>query len=136
MRDHLLGRTCKDIDIVVEGKGIDLARAFAKDIGSDGFSFFENFGTAMVMFGDYQVEFVGARKESYRRGVPQAHREEGTLEDDQIRRDFTINAMSISLNEDDYGQLGDPFDGVLDLRDRIVGRRPIRMSPLATILCA
>ncbi|MBK9452298.1 MAG: HD domain-containing protein [Bacteroidetes bacterium] len=120
VRDHMLGRTCKDIDIVVEGKGIDLARAFAKDIGSDGFSFFENFGTAMVMFGDYQVEFVGARKESYRRESRKPIVEEGTLEDDQIRRDFTINAMSISLNEDDYGQLGDPFDGVLDLRDRIV----------------
>jgi poly(A) polymerase len=66
VRDHLLQRPCKDVDIVVEGRGIDLARAFAEDIGRAGFSFFENFGTAMVMFDDFQVEFVGARKESYR----------------------------------------------------------------------
>lgn len=120
VRDHLLSRTCKDIDIVVEGRGIDLARAFAEDIGSNGFSFFENFGTAMVMFDDFQVEFVGARKESYRRESRKPIVEEGTLEDDQIRRDFTINAMSISLNEADYGQLGDPFLGLEDLRAGII----------------
>jgi poly(A) polymerase len=120
VRDHLLGRTCKDIDIVVEGRGIELARAFAQDIGSEGFSFFENFGTAMVMFGDYQVEFVGARRESYRRESRKPIVEEGTLEDDQIRRDFTINAMSISLNEADYGQLVDPFHGLEDLREGII----------------
>jgi poly(A) polymerase len=120
VRDHLLGRDCKDIDIVVEGKGIDLAKAFAEDIGSDGFSFFENFGTAMVMFGDFQVEFVGARKESYRRESRKPIVEEGTLEDDQVRRDFTINAMSISLNPDDYGMLGDPFGGVDDLKAGII----------------
>jgi poly(A) polymerase len=120
VRDHLLGRPCKDIDIVVEGKGIDLARAFAQDIGSDGFSFFENFGTAMVMHGDYQVEFVGARRESYRRESRKPIVEEGTLADDQIRRDFTINAMSISINEADYGQLMDPFNGLEDLRAGII----------------
>ncbi len=120
VRDHLLGRTCKDIDVVVEGRGIDLAKAFAEDIGSDGFSFFENFGTAMVMFGDFQVEFVGARKESYRRESRKPIVEEGTLEDDQVRRDFTINAMSISLNEEDFGELGDPFGGVDDLKAGII----------------
>lgn len=120
VRDHLLGRPCKDIDIVVEGRGIDLARAFAEDIGSDGFSFFENFGTAMVMHEDFQVEFVGARKESYRRESRKPIVEEGTLEDDQVRRDFTINALSISLNEDDYGMLGDPFGGLEDLRAGII----------------
>jgi tRNA nucleotidyltransferase/poly(A) polymerase len=120
VRDHLLRRPCKDVDVVVEGRGIDLARAFAEDIGRDGFSFFENFGTAMVMYDDFQVEFVGARKESYRRESRKPIVEEGTLEDDQIRRDFTINAMSISLNEEDYGQLGDPFNGCLDLEDRII----------------
>lgn len=120
VRDHLLGRPCKDIDIVVEGRGIDLARAFAEDIGSDGFSFFENFGTAMVIHDDFQVEFVGARKESYRRESRKPIVEEGTLEDDQIRRDFTINALSISLNEDDYGMLGDPFGGLEDLRAGII----------------
>ncbi|MFN8397357.1 MAG: HD domain-containing protein [Bacteroidia bacterium] len=120
VRDHLLGRPCKDIDIVVEGRGIDLAKAFAEDIGSDGFSFFENFGTAMVMHEDFQVEFVGARKESYRRESRKPIVEEGTLEDDQIRRDFTINALSISLNEDDYGMLGDPFGGLEDLKAGII----------------
>jgi poly(A) polymerase len=120
VRDHLLGRTCKDIDVVVEGRGIDLAKAFAKRINSDGLSFFENFGTAMVMYGDFQVEFVGARKESYRRESRKPIVEEGTLEDDQIRRDFTINALSISLNPEDYGRLGDPFGGVEDLNSGII----------------
>jgi poly(A) polymerase len=120
VRDHLLGRPCKDIDVVVEGRGIDLAKAFAEDIGSEGFSFFENFGTAMVMYGDFQVEFVGARKESYRRESRKPIVEEGTLEDDQIRRDFTINAMSISLNAEDYGLLGDPFGGLHDLKAGII----------------
>ena len=120
VRDHLLERPCKDIDVVVEGKGIDLAKAFADRIGSNGFSFFENFGTAMVLHDDFEVEFVGARKESYRRESRKPIVEEGTLEDDQIRRDFTINAMSISLNAEDYGQLHDPFNGVEDLKQKII----------------
>jgi poly(A) polymerase len=118
VRDLILERPCKDVDVVVEGRGIELAEAFAKRTGSGQYSFFENFGTAMVMFGDWQVEFVGARKESYSRDSRKPKVEEGTLEDDQIRRDFTINAMSISLNPDDFGTLHDPFDGVGDLRTR------------------
>lgn len=120
VRDHLLGRPCKDVDVVVEGKGIEMAKAFAKHTGSDGFSYFENFGTAMVRHGDYEVEFVGARRESYRRESRKPIVEEGTIADDQVRRDFTINAMSISLNADDYGTLIDPFDGVGDLRAGII----------------
>jgi poly(A) polymerase len=120
VRDLILERPCKDVDVVVEGRGIELAEAFAKRTGSGQYSFFENFGTAMVMFGDWQVEFVGARKESYSRDSRKPKVEEGTLEDDQIRRDFTINAMSISLNPDDFGTLHDPFDGVGDLQRGII----------------
>lgn len=120
VRDLLLGRACKDIDVVVEGKGIALAEAFAKRVGDGHYSFFENFGTAMVMFGDYEVEFVGARRESYQRNSRKPIVEEGTLEDDQLRRDFTINALSLSLNEDDFGDLHDPFHGLQDLRDGII----------------
>jgi poly(A) polymerase len=120
VRDLLLGRPCKDIDVVVEGKGIALAEAFAQRVGDGHYSFFENFGTAMVMYGDYQVEFVGARRESYQRNSRKPIVEEGTLEDDQLRRDFTINALSLSLNADDYGDLHDPFGGLQDLRDGII----------------
>lgn len=120
VRDALLNRPSKDIDVVVEGKGIDLAKAFADKIGSNGFSYFENFGTAMVVHEDWEVEFVGARKESYRRESRKPIVEEGTLEDDQIRRDFTINAMSISLNDEDFGELHDPFGGLDDIRHKII----------------
>jgi tRNA nucleotidyltransferase/poly(A) polymerase len=120
VRDHLLGRPCKDVDVVVEGRGIEMAKHFANKIGSEGFSYFENFGTAMVMYEDFQVEFVGARKESYRRESRKPIVEEGTLEDDQIRRDFSINAMSISLNAEDFGALHDPFGGVEDLKNGII----------------
>ena len=120
VRDHLLKRPCKDIDIVVEGKGTDLARAFAEAIGSKDFVVYENFGTALVRHQDYEVEFVGARKESYRRNSRKPIVESGTLEDDQLRRDFTINALSISLNSADFGQLYDPFGGVDDLEGGII----------------
>jgi poly(A) polymerase len=120
VRDLLLGRPCKDIDVVVEGKGIALAEAFAQRVGDGHFSFFENFGTAMVMYGDFQVEFVGARRESYQRNSRKPIVEEGTLQDDQLRRDFTINALSLSLNVDDYGDLHDPFNGLQDLRNGII----------------
>lgn len=120
VRDYLLNRPCKDIDVVVEGKGTALALAFAKKIGQKDFALFENFGTAMVRFEDLEVEFVGARKESYRRNSRKPIVEAGTLRDDQVRRDFTINALSISLNESDYGQLYDPFDGVRDLEEGLI----------------
>ncbi|HHG83440.1 MAG TPA: HD domain-containing protein [Bacteroidetes bacterium] len=120
VRDHLLNRPSKDIDVVVEGRGIDLAKAFAKRIGADRTAYYENFGTAMVGHENFEVEFVGARKESYNRGSRKPVVEEGTLEDDQVRRDFTINAMSISLNEQDFGELYDPFGGVDDLKNGII----------------
>ena len=124
VRDLLLDRPCKDIDIVTEGSGIALARATAKRMGVDQVHVFKNFGTAMFKARDYEVEFVGARKESYSRGSRKPVVEDGTLEDDQNRRDFTINAMAISLNADSFGKLVDPFGGMDDL-DRKWIRTPL-----------
>jgi len=115
VRDALLGRPCKDIDIVTEGSGIELARAVAQAMHVKQVHVFKNFGTAMFVSKDHEIEFVGARKESYARGSRKPVVENGTLEDDQNRRDFTINAMAISLNADSYGKLVDPFGGVDDL---------------------
>ena len=115
VRDLLLERPCKDIDIVTEGSGIDLARATAQDMGIKHVHVFKNFGTAMFRAKDYEIEFVGARKESYSRGSRKPVVEDGTLEDDQNRRDFTINAMAICLNAEGFGKLVDPFGGVDDL---------------------
>ena len=117
VRDYLLQRgTPKDIDIVAIGSGIELAKLVAKKLpGSSEVSIFKNFGTAMIKFQDIEIEFVGARKESYHRDSRKPVVENGSLEDDQKRRDFTINALAISLNPKDYGQLLDPFDGIGDL---------------------
>ena len=124
VRDLLLDRPCKDIDIVTEGSGIELARATASRMGIKQVHVFKNFGTAMFKARDYEIEFVGARKESYTRGSRKPVVEDGTLEDDQNRRDFTINAMAISLNADSFGKLVDPFGGLDDL-DRKWIRTPL-----------
>lgn len=128
VRDSFLGRECKDIDIVVVGSGIELAEKFAGRAGiKGGVKVFRNFGTAMVQYRDkqdYQIEFVGARKESYRKDSRKPVVETGTLEDDQFRRDFTINAMAISLGRDDWGELIDPFGGIRDLDSGLI-RTPL-----------
>mgnify|MGYP000002875354 CR=1 FL=1 len=115
-RDLLLGRPSKDVDIVVEGSGIALAEEAASSLRAGRVSVFRNFGTAMFRLGDLEVEFVGARRESYERGSRKPVVENGTIEDDQRRRDFTINALAISLNGRTFGDLVDPFHGVTDLR--------------------
>lgn len=123
VRDCLMGRHCSDIDIVVEGSGIDFAKEVGKRSGRN-VSYFQNFGTAMLRFEGDEIEFVGARRESYRRESRKPIVENGTLEDDQKRRDFTINAMAFSLCKEDYGALVDPFGGVRDLAAGII-RTPL-----------
>ena len=125
VRDLLLKRASKDIDIVCVGSGISLAERLAKSLGPDSYvAVYKNFGTAQVKSGDLEIEFVGARKESYRAESRKPIVEDGSLEDDQNRRDFTINALGISLNEENYGELIDPFEGVRDLRMRML-RTPL-----------
>ena len=123
VRDCLLGRPSGDIDIVVEGSGIDFAKALGKKHGCY-VSYFKNFGTAMLHFQGDEIEFVGARRESYRRESRKPIVENGTLEDDQKRRDFTINALALSLCAEDYGALVDPFGGVRDLAAGLI-RTPL-----------
>ncbi len=124
VRDCLLDRQVKDIDIVVEGSGIELAKAAAKALGVKKVTVYKNFGTAMFHHEGYEIEFVGARKESYRSDSRKPIVENGTLDDDQKRRDFTINAMAISLNKAQYGELVDPFNGLIDLDARLI-RTPL-----------
>jgi poly(A) polymerase len=121
----LLGNAGKDVDVVTVGSGIALAEEVARRIGRNTkVSVFKNFGTAMLRYGDWEVEFVGARKESYQSHSRKPAVENGTLHDDQLRRDFTINALGISLNPETYGELTDPFNGLQDLHDGII-RTPL-----------
>lgn len=124
VRDLILERPSKDIDIVVQGSGIELAKKVARRLGNVKVNYFKNFGTAMLQYMDLEIEFVGARKESYRRESRKPIVENGTLEDDQKRRDFTINALAISLNKTSYGELIDPFGGMRDLKKHLL-RTPL-----------
>ena len=121
VRDIFLQRPSKDIDVVVVGSGIAMAEALGKRLGRGAHvSVFKNFGTAQVKCHGTEVEFVGARKESYQRDSRKPIVEDGTLEDDQNRRDFTINALAISLNQENYGVLIDPFGGSQHLEERLI----------------
>lgn len=130
VRDMVMHYPGKDIDIVTVGSGIELAQRVADISGKKiKVSVFKSFGTAMLRYKDFEIEFVGARKESYRSDSRNPIVEDGTIEEDQLRRDFTINAMSISLNKEDYGELSDPFEGLRDLEEGII-RTPL--APEAT----
>lgn len=121
VRDLFLERPSNDIDVVVVGSGIQVASELEKVLGKKAhLSVFRNFGTAQVKYKDTEVEFVGARKESYQHDSRKPIVEDGTLEDDQNRRDFTINALAVCLNKDRFGELVDPFDGVYDMEDGII----------------
>jgi putative nucleotidyltransferase with HDIG domain len=130
VRDKILGRPTGDADIVCLGDGIALAHEVARGLDpAPAVDFFKNFGTAHIRTGNLDIEFVGARKESYRYDSRKPAVEAGTLAEDQQRRDFTINALSVSLNPEDFGKLGDPFNGLSDLRAGII-RTP--MDPVRT----
>ena len=120
VRDIILKRPSKDVDFVAIGKGIDLAKQVSKALGNAQITVYDNFGTAQIKFEDLELEFVGARKESYRNDSRKPIVEDGSLIDDQNRRDFTINAMAICLNAKSFGELVDPFDGVGDIKRKII----------------
>ena len=123
VRDIFLKRSSKDIDIVVVGSGIELAQKIGHRLKTN-VTIFKNFGTAMIKYDGLEIEFVGARKESYRSDSRKPIVETGTLEDDQKRRDFTINAMAVHLTKNNFGELVDPFNGVQDLNDKLL-RTPL-----------
>ena len=122
VRDCLIGKKRKltDIDIVCNHKATDLAKQIANQLKTKNISIYKNFGTALVKYGDLQIEFISARKEYYNKSSRKPEVVLGSMEDDQNRRDFTINAMSISLNEYNFGTLIDPFNGLKDLNDKII----------------
>ncbi len=121
VRDKILQRECKDIDVVCVGSGIELAKKVrAMHFPEAPFSYFKNFGTAMLRLNDIELEFVGARKESYDRTSRKPVVENGTLADDQNRRDFTINALAINLSKDHFGKFIDPFDGIVDIENELI----------------
>lgn len=121
VRDFYLNRPCKDIDIVCIGKGIELAETLQNKLGKEAhLSTFKNFGTAQIKWNDFEIEFVGARKESYDRNSRKPIVEDGTLVDDQNRRDFTINTLAIGLSNNNYGILIDLFDGINDLNNKLI----------------
>ena len=124
VRDLILKRPSKDIDIVVLGSGIKMAEKVAEALGVTKVAYFKNFGTAAFVFDELEIEFVGARKESYSRDSRKPIVEDGTLSDDQNRRDFSINALAISLNQSTFGEVLDPFDGINDLKNKVL-RTPL-----------
>jgi len=125
VRDIYLNRKSKDIDIVTLGSGMELAKKVSENIkGKPQVNYFKNFGTAMFKYKDLEIEFVGARKESYLSDSRKPFVENGTLEDDQNRRDFTINALALGLNKSNFGELVDPFNGIADLENKII-RTPL-----------
>lgn len=136
VRDLFLERPSNDIDVVVVGSGIEVAKAFKNLLGKGAYlSVFKNFGTAQVKWHNQEVEFVGARKESYSHDSRKPHVEDGTLEDDQNRRDFTINALAVCLNKDRFGELVDPFDGIYDWKTASSAHRLTPTSLSATTRC-
>ena len=120
VRDQILNRETKDIDIVTLGSGIELAKKISKELDSSPVKIFKNFGTAMILVNDIEIQFVGARKESYRSDSRNPIVENGTIEEDQNRRDFTVNALAISLNKSNYGEFIDPFNGLNDLKSKVL----------------
>ena len=118
VRDLLLDRDSKDLDIVVSANGLEFAEALSKELDAKEVHLFKNFGTAQLIHGDMEIEIVGARKESYRANSRNPEVENGTLQEDRERRDFTINALSLGLNENDFGEIIDPFHGIRDLKEK------------------